>query len=559
MDAEASSCPGVTSSKKPSPQDLDGYVDRAMDQTCQGRLGRYQLRVLVLLTSMWFITAMQTYMFGFITTEPDIEAPSGRTLILEAGDECTPRQFATYGPNCPELNSTSCGLDRKSHTGYRQLWDYRDPQNSATAEFHLSECSEHPDWLTIVGSTFWWFFGLGVSSAGIISDGRGRRFAWYLYLSIMLLGSTSLAMAAEKMSFTVARFITAFGVGGFSIVGYVWAAESLHAESQHYMAWVPNIYFIAGGCAPSIMTLATRDWRFSAWLYTLICVPWLFVCVPFYESPKWLAAKKREREVYQAMSGIAQINGTELSLVHISEYKAASSSLRESSSKYASYDGSKESEKHGDARSAEQEEDFRSLCHSLVLPRLFVTSALWFVVSYGYYGLSLFAPPDMFDGDPVLSWVFSFVVELPAYFAAGYLMRTPRVGRKIVAAGGTTLGGVILLIVSLKPYLPKEIEWFASAALYYPARMSIAAGFAVVYPWSAELFPSSVRNSAMGINSFCARMGSSLAPFVGEIDNFGFRMFLIAGPTVLVGVLAFLSLPETVGRPLPGTIADLDG
>jgi hypothetical protein len=43
-------------------------------------------------------------------------------------------------------------------------------------------------------------------------------------------------------------------------------------------------------------------------------------------------------------------------------------------------------------------------------------------------------------------------------------------------------------------------------------KMCIAAVFAVVYNYSAELFPTVVRQTGTGFASVCARIGSLLAP-----------------------------------------------
>ena len=42
-------------------------------------------------------------------------------------------------------------------------------------------------------------------------------------------------------------------------------------------------------------------------------------------------------------------------------------------------------------------------------------------------------------------------------------------------------------------------------------------GFAVIYVYTAELFPTVVRNSVIGVCSVCARMGGTLAPFIGDM------------------------------------------
>jgi hypothetical protein len=53
-------------------------------------------------------------------------------------------------------------------------------------------------------------------------------------------------------------------------------------------------------------------------------------------------------------------------------------------------------------------------------------------------------------------------------------------------------------------------------------KMCVAAAFAVAYNYSAELFPTVVRNIGTGMGSFSARIGGLLAPqvhaVVGGID-----------------------------------------
>jgi OCT family organic cation transporter-like MFS transporter 4/5 len=44
------------------------------------------------------------------------------------------------------------------------------------------------------------------------------------------------------------------------------------------------------------------------------------------------------------------------------------------------------------------------------------------------------------------------------------------------------------------------------------AKAALAGGFGVLYNYSAELFPTVIRNSAIGICSMSARVGGALTP-----------------------------------------------
>ena len=47
-------------------------------------------------------------------------------------------------------------------------------------------------------------------------------------------------------------------------------------------------------------------------------------------------------------------------------------------------------------------------------------------------------------------------------------------------------------------------------------KAAITASFSVIYVYTAELFPTPVRHIAVGSSSMMARVGSLVAPFMGE-------------------------------------------
>ena len=59
-------------------------------------------------------------------------------------------------------------------------------------------------------------------------------------------------------------------------------------------------------------------------------------------------------------------------------------------------------------------------------------------------------------------------------------------------------------------------EW-ATITLSMIGKFGISAAFAIIYVFSAELFPTMVRNSGMGASSLCARIGGIASPYIADL------------------------------------------
>ncbi|KAK7503596.1 hypothetical protein BaRGS_00005135 [Batillaria attramentaria] len=86
-----------------------------------------------------------------------------------------------------------------------------------------------------------------------------------------------------------------------------------------------------------------------------------------------------------------------------------------------------------------------------------------------------------------------------------------------------------------------------------------AAGmFDIIFFYTPEIFPTNMRNQALGVASFVGRLGGMLAPFMTD-----FAEIAVWAPGVMIGSLCFIVvflfrfLPETQGTKLPQTIGDM--
>ncbi|GFO41940.1 solute carrier family 22 member 15-like [Plakobranchus ocellatus] len=83
----------------------------------------------------------------------------------------------------------------------------------------------------------------------------------------------------------------------------------------------------------------------------------------------------------------------------------------------------------------------------------------------------------------------------------------------------------------------------------------IAGGWAAVQVFSAETFPTVIRNIGIAICSISARVGGIVAPQFVYLGNFSKAVpFTIFGSVALACSLLLLLLRETRGQPLPDAL-----
>lgn len=127
-----------------------------------------------------------------------------------------------------------------------------------------------------------------------------------------------------------------------------------------------------------------------------------------------------------------------------------------------------------------------------------------------------------------------------------------RMGRRSLTGICMIAGGLCCIIAA---YLMAGSTESTVIAMF--GKFFIASSFAVIYNYSAELFPTVVRNSAMGLGSMCARASGVSVPLITLLDSFDPKLpsVLFAVVSVVSGFLTFF-LPETLGQPMPQTLED---
>ncbi|XP_036170414.1 solute carrier family 22 member 5 isoform X1 [Myotis myotis] len=372
------------------------------------------------------------------------------------------------------------------------------------------------------------FVGVLIGSfiSGQLSDRFGRKNVLFVTMA-MQTGFSFLQIFSSNFEMFAVLFVLV-GMGQISnyVAAFVLGTEILGKSIRIIFSTLGVcIFYAIGYMLLPLFGYFIRDWRMLLLALTLpglLCaVLWWFIP----ESPRWLISQGRFKEAEVIIHRAAKINGI-----------VAPSAIFEPS------------ELQDLSSQKPQSHSILDLLRTRNIRMVTIMSIiLWMTIAVGYFGLSLDTPN--LHGDAYVNCFLSAVVEVPAYVLAWLLLR--HLPRRYSMATALFLGGSVLLFVQL---VPPDL-YYLSTVLVMVGKFGVTAAFSMVYVYTAELYPTVVRNMGVGISSMASRLGSILSPYfiyLGAYDRF-LPYILMGSLTILTAILT-LFLPESFGIPLPDTI-----
>ncbi|CAO1401128.1 unnamed protein product [Diamesa hyperborea] len=388
-------------------------------------------------------------------------------------------------------------------------------------------------WLGAIAQTVY-MLGVftGAVTLGGLADKIGRKkvFCWSATFQIIL--GVAVAFVPEYFSFLVVRFLYGiFGSAGAYITGFVLTME-LVGPSKRTPCGVAFQAAFAGG----IMLVAgwgalIKDRQLLQVVYglhgLLLFAHWWIMD----ESPRWLWTQGRTKEAIDIVA-----RGVKINKRGIGVDKEYFLQRRDKPQRTVS---------EAPKAAAGMSDLFKT--PNLRIKTLNVCLC-WFANSIAYYGLSL--STGKLYGNPFFILFIMSLVEIPSYIAVILLL--DRLGRRSITSIFMLIGGVACIIAVFMAQRSTE-----ATTVVMIGKLFIAGSFAVIYNYSAELFPTVVRNSAMGLGSMCARLAGAFTPLITLLDSFDPKIpAFIFGVVSLISGLWVLFLPETNGQPMPESIED---
>ncbi|XP_068598371.1 organic cation/carnitine transporter 2-like [Brachionichthys hirsutus] len=410
-------------------------------------------------------------------------------------------------------------------------WSYsRDTYHSSiVSEFDLV-CSEQ--WKQPFTSTVF-FLGvlLGSFVSGQVSDRFGRKPVLIATMVAQEVFNIVQTFSPTWTVFCILYFITGFSHSSNYIAAFVLGAELLTGHVRVLFSSVGlNCGFALGYMLLPLIAYFIRDWKhllFVSSLPGLVFIPiwWLLP-----ESPRWLLSVGRVAEAEATVRKIAKFNRVEAPVVIFHDYIGQDNEAEILPKKHYNV--------------------FHLVKKRNIRDTTIIVCVVWFSIRIGYYGLSL--NTSQLHAEPYISCFLSAAVEVPAYICMWLALKY--IKRRTTVICILLTGSLSLFLIQL---VPQSVP-FMVAALEMLGKFAVTAGTALMYIYTAELYPTSIRNTAIGTCSTFARMGSCLAPLVLSLTNYyKYLPHITFGTAGTLSAFAAFFLPETFGQHLPQTIKEM--
>lgn len=530
-----------------------------------GEFGCYQKVMVLLLYLPCMFGAMQTMSYVFTSAVPKYRCyvngcdNSSSSYCEDFLNYTIPRDGSGYS-QCKIYSS-------KNDSVFTYLWqsssscpdyevDYNSTEKCNKWKFDTSvyQSTTVSQWQLVCGDDYLvalsqsvYMAGIMVGSVvfGVIADRFGRKTTLLVALLFAFTLATCLPFIPIYPVFLVMRLIIGGSYQGMYQTSFVMSVEFVGKTKRALCGMFVSVFFAIGEVILGIIAYFVRDWNLLQLVISVppVCFLSYYWLIP--ESPRWMLSHQRLAGAKRVLERIAQSN-----------HKSLPYDILNADESDIVKDGIDSVYEQQNISSSEGE-GYHSMLDLFRTPRIRWRSINiffnWLMNTVAYYGITMSTPS--LGGNEFWNFVIISAVEIPSYIFG--MLVLDRWGRRMPLCACMIVGGIAGTCNALVPTTP-DYNWL-SIVLALIGKFGASAAFGIIYVFSAELFPTVIRNNGIGLSSMIGHAGGVVAPYIATLSSVNKSLpLVIFGACSLASGIASITLPETLGKRLPETIEDAE-
>ncbi|XP_074598883.1 organic cation transporter protein-like [Brevipalpus obovatus] len=370
---------------------------------------------------------------------------------------------------------------------------------------------------------------------GIISDRFGRRFA----MMICLIGEISCffagAMTKSIEIFIVTRFISGIGGYGRFLAMMCMLVETVGPKLRGKIVAAYEWIWHVGLLLMLLVTYFVENFRhlyYGIACYQLFSLVLVYFKVP--ESIRWQLVTGKTESAQKTLDKFVRFDNDEQRKVFQRKFDKLCEFLS----------------KHN--KKGEKSESIIDIWRVPRLLKYFLTlCVIWFVQTFFSHGMK-YNTLDL-SGNYFIN--MAMIKQSSLLGNALVSWGVEKFNRKTILFSCMLIASISLF--STIPLADKYI--FLRNSVLMIGNFVMAISSVVNHVYTAELFPTTMRQHALGSCSISGRIGSISAPFILQLNRYTSVQFTLSifASLGILGALMSLLLPETRGKEIPDTVEDM--
>lgn len=437
---------------------------------------------------------------------------------------------------------------------------YESNPSSIVSTFDLG-CDSGPTLVSLANSSFWVAFLLCCFATGPLADKFGRRRILLPSMVIYFAVTLGLAFVRDIYQFIIMRFICGLFHYPTLTLPYIITMEMVPLDKRAVVSIPTSISFSLGCSLCAIVAYYFQEsWRKQIIAMAIFQLP--LIILSFFklpESGRWHLQKGKQILLEENLLKSAAKNGKNVTILdvkacfEVTTPEECQEGLKTPDNEFKHADDVPDLVKtKGSMVNTKPNPTLLDLFHTFKSSLLCFTNAIsWFAVSMIFYGLNFGV--DILPGNVYINSILLSLIEIPSAIS---FLSIDRIGRKFTLVVIFIISSVACLGLPFSKEFLESSFWPLSLAML--GKLVTASGFALVYIYTPEQMPTSLRTTGMSVCSACARVGTIIAPFVVQLNDLSsFAPYLVYASSGFVAcVFVMLFAVETTKGNLPQTISD---